>query len=183
MIDALPELPKFDPFYWTNSVSVFGCCLGTYPWVLATTCFDNCCAKDDNCLGNGATSTRNACFVYCFGFIGVAVLMFFYVLGEATGCVLSYILELVVRSALSRSARPKRSPRRRSSRLLKPNCARPKQWRHQPLRTALGPMKNSASYRCRRSKSGRPIRTARSAFRFVRPKRRRGVTFQRSRAP
>ena len=111
MIDALPELPKFDPFYWTNSVSVFGCCLGTYPWVLATTCFDNCCAKDDNCLGNGATSTRNACFVYCFGFIGVAVLMFFYVLGEATGCVLSYILELVVRSALSRSARPKRSPR------------------------------------------------------------------------
>ena len=42
---------------------------------------------------------------------GLLLTMFFFVLGQATGCVLSYILELVVRSALSRSARPKRSPR------------------------------------------------------------------------
>lgn len=101
MINALPEMPKWDPFYCKDSMHVFGLACGVYPWACSTTLCQGCCIEQRQCCGNGMISIRNACFAWCATLIGLAIYMLLLVVANVPGCTVPYLFELFVLMALT----------------------------------------------------------------------------------
>lgn len=94
MINALPELPKWEPFYWKDAMNAFGVTCGVYPWACATTVCAGCCIEQRRCCGNGMITIRNACFVYCGLTMVIAFYLLLVVVANVPGCTPIYIYEL-----------------------------------------------------------------------------------------
>eukprot|EP01050_Picozoa_sp_SAG11_P016338 SAG11_NODE_2218_length_3676_cov_3.617557_4_plen_152_part_00 len=94
---ALPNLPKHGPFYWTQSVEIFGVCLGVYPTFCATTCCYTCCAPGKNCCGQGTWDIRGACVAYTIFFWVMGFFLSIFAIINSWSCFPAYIWETTVR--------------------------------------------------------------------------------------
>jgi hypothetical protein len=97
MINAIPELPKWDPFYWKDALDICGLVVGAPAQSISTTCCQGCCVPgQSSTCGNGQFTIRNACFLYCACMCGWAVIMMLYVILFAHMCVLPFLFEMMV---------------------------------------------------------------------------------------